>query len=173
VRSRLSVGVIGVAFALVIGIVLASSGSSGRAFETDERVRIVSPRSLEVVEPPFTLKWSGGVPEASSYAVFIDRPPMPPNSSLREYSEQQCENTTLCPGSGAKALEAWLEQRGIFTTKSSKLEIPFISTRGPSTEKDTRDTHEAILVALGKDGRRIGESAWNLRFRVPPQEFGS
>jgi hypothetical protein len=158
---------------IMVGLLaLASCGTSDRAFDADERIRIVSPRSLQTVSPPFVLRWTGDVSGASAYVVFIDRPPMAPNVSLREYVDEQCKDTTLCPAEGAAALVTWLEQHGIFKAKPSKLKVPFITARGASTEKDTRDTHEAILVVLGDDGRRLGESAWTVSFRVPPQEFG-
>jgi hypothetical protein len=167
---RLAVRGLGV---LAMVLLAASCATSGLAFEKDEQIRIVAPRALETVKPPFVMRWTGHAAGASAYEVFVDRAPMAPNQSLREYAASQCEGTALCPADGRAALDAWLAQRGIFKAGQSKLRVPFVTTRGPSTEKDTREIHEAIVVALGPDGRRLGESAWAVNFRVPAQQFGA
>lgn len=157
---------------LVIAWLCASCGLNGRDFVQDERIRIDTPRPLQLVKPPFVMRWAGQVKGASRYAVFVDRAPMAPDESLRAYAERQCDGTALCPTDTKDGLQTWLEQRGVFEAGRSKLEVPFVTTRGESSEKDTRSTHEAVVVALGPDGRRIGESAWATTFRVAEQRFG-
>jgi hypothetical protein len=157
---------------LAVALAGASCATSGLAFEKNEQIQVVAPRALQEVKPPFVMRWTGEVEDASSYAVFVDRAPMAPNQSLRDYAASQCAGTPLCPADGKEALDAWLAQRGIFPAGPAKVRVPFVTARGPSTEKDTRDVHEAIVVALGPGGRRLGESAWSVNFRVPAQRFG-
>jgi hypothetical protein len=132
----------------------------------DDRVDIVTPRALELVKTPFTMRWDADVGAGSRFAVFIDRTVMRPGESLAEYAARACENTTACPASTPDGLESWLRQRTIFRSKRPNLDVQFVIGKGESTEKNTRDTHRAVVVLTDADGRRIGEGAWPVQFRV-------
>lgn len=147
--------------ALSAALLLSACGTSGLAFRVDESVEILSPRSRSSVELPFDLRWrmKTGSRGGDSFAVFIDRAPMPPGKRISYLAKDDdaCRRLPGCPD------EAWLNARNIYTTRTTSLTIRVL----PDTrdERDTgREPHEVTIVMLDSDGRRKGESAFFVDF---------
>lgn len=139
---------------------------SNLQFVQDYRVRFVEPSDRDTVTLPVTLRWEvygfrvtgkdGRASRAAGYfAVFVDRDPIPPGRTLEWYAKEE--------GScGDSACGAVKNLANVYTTESTNLEL----TRLPATKKNTGgvEKHEAVIVLLDAEGKRIGESAFYVRF---------
>lgn len=156
------------ACALILGpaFLLAACVPQGLAFVQDDRLEIIAPESHSTVTVPLTIRWTfedeargagGSGTEVASFAVFLDRAPVPPGESLSWVAreDQRCLRTTGCPD------ETYLADRGIYETTDTAFTIEQVrdldAFRG-------HETHEAAIVLLDATGRRIGESAWHTTF---------
>ena len=148
------------ALALVAALVplLTACGVRGLDFVQDERVTITAPGDRDEVELPVTIRWDVRDFDGT-YAVFVDRAPVPPGQPLRWLAEDDelCEQTPGCPS------EAWFRDRHVYATSSTELTIEDLPDL---TEDERRDFHEATVVLLDGEGRRIGESAFTVEFQV-------
>lgn len=163
----------------VAGASLASavSGCGFRAtdlsFRSDDRLRITAPEERERTRLPVTVRWTmrdfdviqpgsygGGVEEDQGYfAVFVDRAPVPPGETLRHVSrkDRSCRAAEGCPD------RDYLEARGVYTTGGSSVTL---QTLAQTAKEGRREFHTVTVVILDARGRRIGESAWQVRFEV-------
>ena len=152
---------------------LAGCIPQGLAFKVDERLTFESPKDRSTVRLPVTLDWeirdfeivepgSGDASKDSGYfAVFVDTAPMPPGKKLRWIArkDNSCRAADGCPD------EEYLNARGIYTTSETELVLEQLPR--PSTEnEDRRERHRATIVLLDAEGRRIGESAFEVAFDV-------
>lgn len=139
-------------------LLLAGCATQGLAFRTDNRVDIVSPGSGDEVTVPFTVRWTaediGG-----SFAVFVDRTPQPPGKPLSWLTRDDdgCDASRGCPDA------EYLAQRGVYTTTEHRVVVDRVP---PADEGRRCKEHEAVVVLLDDAGRRRGESAWAVPFRV-------
>ena len=143
-RRHVLLGVLGLAL-------LATSCASGDlAFVQDERLEILEPPQRVKVTLPVTVRWriegfeSTGEdgrsdPTAGSFAVFVNRTPVPPGEPLSWLAreDRRCKAIPGCPD------EVYLADRNAY--------------KG-------HETHEVTIVLLDGRGRRIGESAWHVTF---------
>ena len=162
-----------------LAVALVSLGAAGLTacgpvdplFRNDRRVEITAPRSQQQVSLPFTLRWSvrdfrltgpdGGRDAGSGYfAVFVDTAPIPPGETLASIAkdDRSCLPEQGCPD------ERYLADRRIFTTTRPELTISELAV--PDGERDDGRRHEATVVLLDGSGRRIGEGAWHVDFRL-------
>jgi hypothetical protein len=160
--------------AVVLGLWVALSGCvpQGLAFRVDDRLTFVSPEDRSTVSLPVVLDWEirdfdivdPGTPvrgvDAGYFAVFVDRAPMPPNESLRWLARKDtsCRPDDGCPD------EEYLNARGVWTTTETELvleQLPRTTDR-----EDRKERHRAVVVLLDGEGRRIGESAFEIAFDV-------
>lgn len=135
------------------------------AFIQDNRVRIIEPRDRTTVTLPVTLRWTLNgftvtgrngeqMPNAGYFAIFIDRPPIPPGQSLEWYASQD-------DSCGDNSCGTVSNISGVHTTKETTLpvaQLPALRTR------EDLETHEAVIILMDGTGRRIGESAFYVRF---------
>lgn len=150
-----------VAFVLATGCDLSSL-----AFVEDERVRIVEPENRSVVTLPVTLRWEvvgefevtgrdgHGRSDAGYFAVFVDRQPIPPGTTLEWYALQD-------DSCGESACGTVKNLTGVYTTNDTAIEL---SRLRANDRLRPVEQHEAVIVLLDGTGARIGEIAFHVRF---------
>jgi hypothetical protein len=156
--------------ALLLG--LTACVPQGLAFRVDDRLTFITPEDRATVSLPVVIDWEirdfevvdPGTPadggDAGYFAVFVDRAPMPPNESLRWLARKDtsCRPDDGCPD------EEYLNARGVWTTTETELvleQLPRTTDR-----EDRKERHRAVVVLLDAQGRRIGESAFEITFDV-------
>lgn len=153
--------------AIAAAMLVAGCDVSNLAFVQDDRVRIVEPRDRSAVTLPVTLRWqvngfvvtgrSGeAVPNAGYFAVFVDRPPIPPGRSLEWYARQE----DSC-GSGACGTVDNLHN--VYTTGKTTLRLRQVLAVPASGDLER---HEVVIVLMDGTGHRIGESAFDVEFNL-------
>lgn len=153
--------------ASAIAAMLLASGCdvSQMSFVKDDRVRVVHPEDRSTVTLPLVLRWQvhdfevtgrdgQAKPNAGYFAVFIDRPPIPPGKTLEWFVKQD----DSCGGDPCGTIE---KLAGVYTTKNTHLELTRLHSTGGQRDKEQ---HEAILVLMDGKGARIGESASRVQF---------
>ena len=151
-------------------VMLASScGVSNLAFFTDSRLHFVSPKARSTARLPVTISWRisdfsvvppGTLPVSSRsgyFALFVDRAPMRPGQTVAAVADRQCRRTPGCVNAG------YLADRGIYTSSQDSLTLNEIANLN---SYQSVQTHEVTVVVIDSAGRRIGESAWYLDFRM-------
>lgn len=143
------------------------------AFVRDERVRVVAPDDRSAVTLPLRVRWTvhdfavtgtDGTRSAERgyFAVFVDRAPIPPGETV----EWLARDDAPCPDSGCVD-QKYLRDRHIYTTEKTSLlldQLPAIQERGGV------ERHEVVIALLDGTGRRIGESAFYVRFNYEREE---
>ena len=155
---------------LAMALLLSGCAVRGLGFREDDRVKIVSPKNHSMLTLPVTVRWTtkdfrvtgpGGTPtdDAGYFAVFLDRAPQPPGETIEWHAKEDrgCFRSRGCPD------ETWFKEHNIFPTTASSFTIDVLPTR---TKEDRRVLHEVTIVLLDAAGRRIGESAFWVEFRV-------
>ena len=137
-------------------LLTGACATAGLGFRVDDRVDIVAPGERDEVELPLTIRWEAHDIEGT-FGVFVDRSPQPPGKSLSWFSDDECDAQPGCPDA------AYLAQRDIYTTNEHSLTIERVVE---PVEKKRCHMHEATIVLLDADGRRKGESAWSVEFRL-------
>lgn len=94
-----------------------------------------------------------------AFAVFFDREPMAPGRDLASLAEDDNDcRPPECPN------EAWFRQRFIFVTTETSVRVAALpDLRGRDSGLDR---HEATIVLVNGEGRRIGESAFAREFYI-------
>jgi hypothetical protein len=148
----------------VVAVAVALSGCavSGLAFREDERVDIVEPGDREATSLPVTIRWTADVDAVDGgpyFAVFVDRAPIRPGQSLRALADDTCNRTAGCPD------VAYLRDRFVYVTDELEVTVDVLPQRsGQRTSAD--DRHEATVVLVDAEGRRVGEAAYTVEFTV-------
>jgi hypothetical protein len=144
--------------AAALSTTTSACGLRGLDFVQDDRVEITSPRDRAEVRLPVTVRWEATGFEGT-YAVFVDRAPVPPGQPLSWLAREDelCAETPDCPN------ETWFRDRDVYATSATELTIEELPDL---TDEERRDFHEATVVLLDGDGRRIGESAFTVEFQV-------
>jgi len=153
------------AAAFGVALLLTGCDTSNMQFVQDRRVRIVEPEDRSTVTLPLTIRWEAddfditgkngaASRDAGYFAVFVDRPPMPPGRSLEWMARQE--------GScGSDACGSVKNLADVYTTDATEIKL----TRLPATdERSGVERHEAVIVLLDGSSRRIGESAFYVTF---------
>lgn len=153
-------------FAIALSTVVSACAVSGQQFVQDRRVRFVEPSDRARVTLPVTLRWQvegftvagrdgRRARDAGYFAIFVDRPPMPPGRTLEWMAEQK----DSCGNSACGTVDRLTDA---YTTNERSLTL----TRLPAdARRGAVERHEAVLVLLDGTGARIGESAFYVRFR--------
>lgn len=167
--------------ALSLAGALTACVPEGLAFRTDERLTIISPEDRSTVSLPVTIDWdirdfdivepgegddADGEREAGYFAVFVDSSPMPPGKPLRWIARKDtsCREADGCPD------EEYLAARGIYTTTETELTLEQVPRT--SDREDRKERHRAVIVLLDAEGKRIGESAFEVAFDVERSSTG-
>lgn len=153
--------------ATALALTLASCGISGLSFVQDERVDIVRPKDRAEVQVPITIAWTvkdfAVGPGAGSFGVFVDRAPTRSGKTLAWLFRGE----DTCKGDDGEKLCAtpdFLSQRNVFQTTDTEFTLQLV----PKLTGDDRrrQFHEATIILLDEQGRRVGEGAWSIQFEV-------
>ena len=145
-------------------------GTRGLSFTTDDRVEITSPRDRQKLRLPVTIDWTvddfevtgpgrGSGDREGYFAVFVDRSPVPPGKTLDHIAR---DDRSCRPGDGCPDAE-YLSARNVYTATETQL---VLDTLAKTARDGRREFHDVTVVLLDPDGRRIGESAWHVRFEL-------
>lgn len=153
-----------ISLAAAIFLLVPACTFHGLSFVQDERVRILTPADREVIEPPFTLRWTvedfdagpGTLGSGDNYfAVFVDRQPLPPGEHVRELGDDACKRDPACPD------VTWLSQHRVHVTVDNELTLTALPRiLPPTTRAGAKERHEIVIVLMDGRDRRIGEYAY-------------
>jgi hypothetical protein len=148
---------------LAVAALAPACSAEGMAFREDRRVDIVEPSDRAEVRLPVRLRWTAE--DAGPYfAVFVDRAPVRPGQSLRAVTDESCSRTPGCPDA------AYLRDRHVYLTEGHSLRLDTLPPPGTSQRTGAKDRHEATIVLIDRDGRRMGEAAYTVEFTVEDGE---
>ncbi|HEX9681657.1 MAG TPA: hypothetical protein VGA13_01125 [Acidimicrobiales bacterium] len=148
---------------VALALVLSGCALSGLAFREDDRVTILEPADRAEVTLPLTIRWSSGG-AGPYFAVFVDREPVRPGQSLRAVADDSCNRTPGCPD------VAYLRERYVYLTDQTWIDLDVVARRGGSQRTSADNRHEATIVLVDGEGRRIGEAAYTVEFTVRDEE---
>jgi hypothetical protein len=156
-----------VPFLLAAAALLGSTGCgvSGLSFAQDQRVDIVRPDDRKTITLPLTVRWTVknfAVGEGQgSFGVFVDRAPQPSGRAL----VWPFRGDRSCKGTGAELCTKpeFLAQHSVYQTTERSFRVEQV-TRLPGGGSNRQ--HELTIVLLGPDGKRVGEGAWSVLFKV-------
>jgi hypothetical protein len=146
--------------ALLVLLVLLPACGTNVAFKQDHRVKIVFPRNRQKVTLPMTVRWTVKDFDGT-FGVLVDRAPQPPGEPLTWFArnDKSCQRLPTCPD------DAYLAKRDVYGLSTT--EFPIQIVRPPPTNSKGKDIHEVNIVLLDRQGRRIGDTAFNVEFEVP------
>lgn len=141
-------------------------------FRVDDRLDFTAPKPRTLVGQPVTLSWTirdftiqapGSAPpsrDAGYFAVFVDRTPVKPGHTLDDIASGDafCRTDPACPD------RSYLRQHQVYTTTRTTLRLPQIQNL--IGNKNDEQLHSVTVVLMDTAGQRIGESAWQLDFRL-------
>ncbi|TMC47774.1 MAG: hypothetical protein E6J14_14555 [Chloroflexi bacterium] len=127
---------------------LQLTGCEQYLFRQSDRIRVVSPQTYSTVREPLTIRWQARdftPPRDGSFAVFVDRDPMPPGESLDYFSRDDRDRIHVLD-------QTWLH----------------IDVLSPQVGVDPAEQHhhDVTIVLLDSRGARIGEYAGFTEFNV-------
>ena len=139
-RPRIRVGV------AVVALLLPLSGClEDRSFHENDTLRFVEPLEGDFASAPLLVRWKGTPRKVAKWAVFLDRAPIKPGTSIEDLEVQERQN--------------------LWITKEQELTIDFVPPRSTSVES-RRDRHLLVVIPLDADGERIGEHAASVELTV-------
>jgi hypothetical protein len=166
VRSagRVATASLGGAVAVVSLTGCSQFAAQGLQLRTDESITIELPADRADVSAPIEVRWVDDAPRVGgSYLVLIDRAPMPPGEDVAWFArdDDTCIESQGCPD------ELWLARRGITVTAEPSATIEIVPARSESRDGAPYDL---TVVRLDADGRRDGEGAFSVQFRLVEDE---
>lgn len=146
----------------VAGTAMLPACSTDVTFHVDDRVRIVSPQEREKVRLPVTVDWTVedfDVARDGRFVVFVDQSPPPPGEHLRWVfrKDRSCRAADGCPD------DTLLETNFIYPTTETQVTL---ETLPDFSDRPGKEYHEVTVVLVDPSGRRIGESAFFIRFEL-------
>jgi hypothetical protein len=151
------------AAAVLLAAAVAGCADSA-AFRQPDAVEIVEPHDRAEVTLPVSVRWrsdlDGGAAGDPYFAVFVDQAPIRPGQSLRVLADESCNRTKGCPDL------QYLRDRYVYVTDETQVTLDVVPRKDSSQRTGARDTHEATIVVLDADGRRVGEAAYAVEFEV-------
>jgi len=138
-------------------VVLCSSCAvHGLALKEDRRLDITAPGDRSTVSLPVEITWTGSA-QPASFGVFVDAAPQRPGQTLDAPFRGSRDCLRACLD------RAYLANRNVFATTAPHVTVRHLN-KAPSGQ--TEHFHEVTIVLLDAGGRRIGEGAWSVRFRL-------
>lgn len=164
---RLVMGAVAAALLAGCGITRIDAPVSFRA---DHRLSIEHPSPEDVVGLPLVVRWSADdvdLSDGTHFALFIDRPPVPPD---REVRLRVCtEGEKLPPQIGEFRKKCEDERLRIAFARDTSFGIPCIAPRFDAPER-RRNSHTLTVVLVDAEGRRIGQAADSVNFDVDDED---
>ena len=145
---------------VVLLLLLLPACGTNVAFKQDHRVSIVYPRNRQKVTLPMTVRWTVKNFDGT-FGVLLDRAPQPPGEPLTWFArnDKSCKRVSSCPDA------AYLARHNVFAVTDTEFPVPVV--HGPPSNFKGKDIHEVNIVLLDRQGRRIGDTAFNVEFEVP------
>ena len=152
------------ALVLAGATLLPACAVSGLGFANDHRVKIITPKDRAKVDLPVTITWRAPKIQRSAtkgpfFVVFLDRAPIRPGQSLRAVADDTCNRTPGCPDL------SYLRDRYVFVMKTTSLTLDVVPKKS-GQRTGAKESHEATIVLVDADGRRMGEAAYKVEFSV-------
>lgn len=162
------------ALLLAVSLLLSGCVSQGLAFRLDKRLTITAPPNRSAVSLPLTVRWqikdfaviapgstaSGPRDKVGYFGVFVDGTPQPPGKTLAwiAHKDRSCRASDGCPNA------EYLAARNIYSTSSMSITFPQLPRI--SVDNNTKERHHVTIILLDPQGRRIGESAFQVDFTL-------
>lgn len=127
---------------------LQLTGCEQYLFRQSDRVQITTPQIYTTVREPLIIRWQAqdfAAPQDGSFAVFIDRDPMPPGDTLSDFPLN--------------------ERDGIHVLDQTSLHIDVLPAQ-VGVDPAEQNHHDVTVVLLDRQGHRIGEYAGFTEFTV-------
>ena len=135
-------------------------GTDGLQLRIDDSIEIDVPLDRQRVGAPVEVRWTDSAPRpGGGYLVLIDRAPMPPGDDVTWFArdDDTCVEAQGCPD------ELWLARRGITATAEQSASIAIVPARA---ESRAGAPYDLTIVRLDAEGRRDGEAAFSVQFRL-------
>jgi hypothetical protein len=148
----------------MFALLLSGCSLSGLAFRQDDRLAIENLEDRSTIEIPYVLEFSfagelgtGGI---AGFGILIDWSPPPPGDTLASLLDEDpaCVGPSGCP-------EGYLARNRIIVTTDTEFVVDNVPVG--SDREERRGYHELTIVLVDAEGRRVGETAAFVRFRVP------
>jgi len=146
---------------------LAGCGVGTAALRQTQAITITAPAGTGIKELPVAVRWASTYPAGTEFVLFLDQAPIPPDQELRYVPQLLHDTSCLIQPSCPDA--SYLNNLNIYTTTKTSF---VFSTLPISANRDPVTLHELTIVALGSDGRRIGEVSATVSFRIPTADTG-
>lgn len=134
--------------ALVVLASLVLPGCGPYLFRQSDRLQLTFPANHVTVPEPLTVHWTVKdfqAPRDGSFAVFVDRDPMPAGDGLDDFPIR--------------------DRDGIHVLDTTSLRLDQLSRR-VGVDPAEQDRHDLTVVLLDRQGHRIGEYAAFTEFTV-------
>jgi hypothetical protein len=156
--------------AAVVGM-LPVVTSCGLQFRNDHRLSFITPRENQKVSVPFPVRWrmsdflvtglrQGPTTSRTGYfALFVDRTPIKPGQTIAAVNadDPSCHDTRAC------LTPSYLAEKGVYTTTKTAVRLTEVADL---SNHESEQYHTATVVLMNTAGRRIGESAWSVEFKM-------
>ena len=151
------------ALPLATGVLLTSGcAGDGLQFRQLHRIVVDSPADHAETRLPVTVSWRVDDPglarSGPRFAVFVDRPPVPAGEPLSWVARDDRLCVAPCPDA------AYLAQRDVYAVDGTSLTLTALRELD---QTGRNEVHDVTIVLLGADGRRAGEEAYRVQFRIP------
>ena len=147
------------------------------SFRVDNRLHFTTPKARTKQHQPLRVAWTmrdfriaplGSEPpsrNAGYFALFVDRTPIKPGQTMRAVAagDRSCQQDPKCPTAD------YLAQHEVYSTTELSMTLPQITNL--PFDKSKVQQHSVTIVLMDTSGHRIGESAWELDFRLPKVGF--
>jgi hypothetical protein len=142
------------------GVLLQVLLGSGRSFAVDRSVTITSPAPMTVVATPLDVRWQGTLRNGQRWALFVDTPVLAAGENLRHFATDTCKRNPTCQPD-----VDYLAGLGVYVTASNEATVLSLQKLSGANRRQAHAVHTATLVRIDADGRRDGESSWQVQFR--------
>lgn len=144
---------------LVVASLMVSACGESVRFAHDDRITIESPTTFQRVLAPFEIRWADAGRKPAAYAVFVDRDPIGPGDSLREFAADACDGRSGCD------TPAFFASRRIHVTTEPRVKVATLTSLGGTGGRSKHRVHHATIVLLDAERQREGEAFWSVEFR--------
>ena len=126
------------AIALLVPVL---AGCGPYLLRQSDRLQITSPQTSTTVSQPLTISWRAqdfDPPRDGSFAVFVDRSPIGPGSSVHDLAPE--------------------DRAGVYVVAATSLRLNLLTPLA-GVDPAERNHHDVTVVLLDRQGNRIGEYA--------------
>jgi len=156
---------------LLSALLVASCAVHGLDFVATSAIQITSPANRASVLLPLQITWTApsihSSPDGPYFAVFVDRAPVQPGQSLRALADSSCNSTPGCPD------VSYLADRFVYVTDTTSVTVDALPAPIAASRSTIGDLHQATIVLIDGNGRRIGETAYTVEFRAAGDHVGA